>query len=78
MAKVREDKERESSDGCDGTWVAHPDLVPLVTEVFDAVLGDQPNQKDKLREDVHVTAAEILDIGVPGGEDHRGRACAST
>lgn len=67
LAKVREDKERESRDGCDGTWVAHPDLVPLVTEVFDSVLGDRPNQKDKLREDVHVTAAEILDVGVPGG-----------
>ncbi len=67
LTKVREDKERESRDGCDGTWVAHPDLVPLATEVFDAVLGDRPNQKDKLREDVNVTAAQILDIGVPGG-----------
>lgn len=67
LAKVREDKERESHDGCDGTWVAHPDLVPLVTEVFDSVLGDRPNQKEKLREDVHVTAEEILDVGVPGG-----------
>ena len=67
LAKVREDKERESRDGCDGTWVAHPDLVPLVTEVFDSVLGDRPNQKDKLREDVQVTAEQILDVGVPGG-----------
>ena len=46
LAKVREDKERESSDGFDGTWVAHPDLVPLATEIFDSVLGDAPNQKD--------------------------------
>jgi malate synthase len=68
LAKVKEDKERESRDGCDGTWVAHPDLVPLVMEIFDNVLGDRPNQKDKLREDVHVTAEQILDVGVPGGK----------
>jgi malate synthase len=67
LKKVREDKERESRDGCDGTWVAHPDLVPLATEVFDSVLGDRPNQKERLREDVHVTADQILDVGVPGG-----------
>ena len=47
MARVREDKERESSDGFDGTWVAHPDLVPLATEVFDGVLGERPNQKER-------------------------------
>jgi malate synthase len=67
LAKVREDKERESRDGCDGTWVAHPDLVPLATEVFDAVLGERPHQKDKLREEVNVTAEQILDVRVPGG-----------
>ncbi len=67
LAKVREDKQRESRDGCDGTWVAHPDLVPPVLEIFDAALGDRPNQKDKMREDVHVTDAEITAIGVPGG-----------
>ncbi|OUC08529.1 malate synthase, partial [Litorilinea aerophila] len=68
LAKVREDKERESSDGFDGTWVAHPDLVPVAREVFDRVLGDRPHQKHRLREDVHVTAEEILDIRVPGGQ----------
>jgi malate synthase len=68
LARVKEDKERESRDGCDGTWVAHPDLVPLTKEIFDSVLGSRPNQKDKLREDVHVTAEQILDIGVPGGK----------
>ena len=52
LAKVREDKERESGDGFDGTWVAHPDLVPVATEVFDAVLGERPNQLERLREDV--------------------------
>ncbi|MCC6169633.1 MAG: malate synthase A [Caldilineaceae bacterium] len=68
LAKVREDKERESRDGCDGTWVAHPDLVPLVTEIFDQVLGDRPNQKDKLREDVQVSSDRIIAVGVPGGQ----------
>jgi malate synthase len=68
LAKVREDKERESRDGCDGTWVAHPDLVPLVKEIFDNVLGDRPHQKDKLREEVQVTAEQILDVRVPGGQ----------
>ena len=59
MAKVRDDKERESGDGFDGTWVAHPDLVPLATEIFDGVLGDRPNQKDRLRDDVAVSGAEL-------------------
>ena len=67
MARVREDKERESRDGFDGTWVAHPDLVPLATEVFDGVLGAAPNQRDRLRDDVAVTAAQLADIGVEGG-----------
>lgn len=67
LAKVREDKERESTDGFDGTWVAHPDLVPVATEVFDRVLGERPNQLDRLREDVRVTAADLLDVRVPGG-----------
>ncbi len=67
MARVREDKERESSDGFDGTWVAHPDLVPLATEIFDAVLGSNPNQKARLREDVSVSANDLLDLRVPGG-----------
>jgi malate synthase len=67
LAKVRDDKERESGDGFDGTWVAHPDLVPVAMEVFDRVLGDRPNQKDRLREEVAVSAAELLDLRVPGG-----------
>jgi malate synthase len=61
--KVRADKDREAADGFDGSWVAHPDLVPIARASFDAVLGDRPNQKDRLREDVHVTAAELIDIG---------------
>ena len=57
LAKVREDKEREAGDGFDGSWVAHPDLVPVCQEIFDRVLGDQPNQLDKQRPDVSVDAA---------------------
>jgi malate synthase len=68
IAKVREDKQREAGDGFDGTWVAHPDLVPVAAEVFDSVLGEHPNQVDRLREDVSVDAGDLLDIEVPGGE----------
>jgi malate synthase len=67
LEKVREDKRRESGDGFDGTWVAHPDLVPVAREVFDAVLGTRPHQKDVLREDVDVSAERIADVRVPGG-----------
>jgi malate synthase len=67
LARVREDKERESRAGFDGTWVAHPDLVPVATEVFDGVLGERPNQIERLREDVQVTAEQLLDLDVPGG-----------
>jgi malate synthase len=68
MRKVREDKERESRDGHDGTWVAHPDLVPLATEVFAEVLGDRPNQIDRRRDDVEVTGDMLLDTFVDGGQ----------
>src|ERR1044072_7546535 len=68
LAKVREDKERESGDGFDGTWVAHPDLVPVATEVFDSVLGERPNQVERLREEVKVSAQQLVDFTVPGGE----------
>ncbi|MFE0790104.1 malate synthase A [Streptomyces mutabilis] len=60
--KVRADKDREAGDGFDGSWVAHPDLVPIATESFDKVLGDKPNQKDRLREDVDVKAADLIAI----------------
>jgi malate synthase len=68
MAKVRDDKTREAGDGFDGSWVAHPDLVPLCREVFDAVLGERPNQLDRLRDDVHVTAEQLLDVRSTPGE----------
>ncbi|MDT0473996.1 malate synthase A [Streptomyces sp. DSM 41014] len=60
--KVRADKDREAGDGFDGSWVAHPDLVPIAMESFDKVLGDRPHQKDRLREDVHVEAAELIAV----------------
>jgi malate synthase len=66
LAKVRADKEREANDGHDGTWVAHPGLVPIAMEEFDKVLGDKPNQIDRKREDVHVTASDLLDFGPAG------------
>jgi malate synthase len=68
LAKVREDKTREAGDGFDGTWVAHPDLVPVATEEFDRVLGERPNQVDRQREEVSVQAGDLLDVAVPGGE----------
>ena len=63
---VRGDKTREARDGFDGSWVAHPDLVPTCREVFDAVLGEKPNQLDRLREDVSVTAEQLLDVASAG------------
>ncbi|MHB9858068.1 malate synthase A [Streptomyces sp. YIM S03343] len=60
--KVRADKDREADDGFDGSWVAHPDLVPLAMESFDRVLGDRPHQKDRLREDVDVKADDLIAI----------------
>jgi len=68
LAKVREDKEREASQGYDGTWVAHPDLVPVALEVFDRVLGERPNQLEVLREDVVADAGALLDIASTPGE----------
>ena len=62
VAKLRDDKGREAGDGFDGSWVAHPDSVGPATEEFDEVLGDRPNQLDRQRDDVEVTAAELLDI----------------
>ncbi len=67
LDRVRDDKEREARQGFDGTWVAHPDLVPVAREVFDRVLGDRPNQKSMLRDDVAVTADDLLDFRIEGG-----------
>ncbi len=67
LAKVKEDKIRESGDGFDGTWVAHPDLVPHVKEIFDGILGDKPHQKERMREDVQVSASDLVNFNIPGG-----------
>ena len=71
LAKVREDKLREVNDGFDGTWVAHPDLVPTAKEVFDQKLGAKDNQKDRLRSEVQVTAAQLIDPPCPTGRSPR-------
>jgi len=68
LARVREDKEREAGMGFDGTWVAHPDLVQVAKAEFDRVLGDEPNQVDRTREEVSVAAGDLLDVRIPGGE----------
>jgi malate synthase len=73
FAKVREDKEREAGDGFDGSWVAHPDLVPICQEVFDKYLGVRPNQLDVRRDDVEVSAAQLLAVSdVPGTQTEAG------
>ncbi|WP_054821867.1 malate synthase A, partial [Arthrobacter sp. JCM 19049] len=68
FAKVRDDKTREATDGFDGSWVAHPDLVPICREVFDSVLGEKPNQIDKQRPEVEVTAEQLLDVASAPGK----------
>lgn len=67
LRKVREDKQREVGDGCDGTWVAHPDLVPIAREIFEKKLAPNPNQKDRLRDDVHVKGEDLLNFKIEGG-----------
>ena len=67
LTKMREDKERESADGFDGTWVAHPGLVPVAGAVFTAALRERDHQKDRLRDDVRVAAPQLTTLAVPGG-----------
>jgi malate synthase len=66
ITAVTADKKREAEAGCDGTWVAHPDLVPVAMEQFDIVLGDRPNQLDRQRPEVSVEPADLLDLDFPG------------
>ena len=68
LAKVREDKVREAGDGFDGTWVAHPDLVPVARAEFDQVLGERPNQLDRERDDVSVSGDELLHVSSTPGD----------
>ncbi len=66
LAKVREDKVREATDGFDGTWVAHPDLVETAMSEFDRVLGPRKNQLDRMRPEVTTTSQLLLDVTIPG------------
>ncbi|MFK7801940.1 MAG: malate synthase A [Anaerolineae bacterium] len=68
MEKVRNDKWREVKAGCDGTWVAHPDLVPMVTRIFEDVLVHKPNQIGRQRDDVNVTAENLRNFEIEGGK----------
>ena len=68
LAKVTEDKRREATDGFDGTWVAHPDLVEIATKEFDEVIGKRHNQVDRQREEVSVTAEDLLNVKATEGE----------
>ncbi len=73
FAKVKADKAREAHDGFDGSWVAHPGMVEICREEFTKILGTKPNQKDKLREDVRVTEADLLNIkATPGAVTEEG------
>ena len=66
IAAVTADKAREAESGCDGTWVAHPDLVPVARAQFDRFLDGEPNQVERSREDVEVTSEDLLDLDFPG------------
>jgi malate synthase len=68
FAALREDKRREAADGFDGTWVAHPDSVAAAMEEFDTVLGDRPHQVDRRRDDVDVSAEQLLDVASTPGD----------
>jgi malate synthase len=68
FAAVQQDKKREAGDGFDGTWVAHPDSVPVAMGPFDEVLGERPNQLERQREEVQVSAGELLDVPATPGE----------
>ncbi|OON27990.1 MULTISPECIES: malate synthase A [unclassified Micromonospora] len=73
VAAVDADKRREAGDGFDGTWVAHPDVVPVARAAFDAVLGERPNQLDRRRDDVTTTPADLLDVAsTPGSVTEAG------
>jgi len=68
FAALREDKQREARDGFDGTWVAHPDSVAAAMEEFDKVLGGQPHQVDRRRDEVEVSAQQLLDVAATEGD----------
>jgi malate synthase len=65
---VQADKAREAADGFDGTWVAHPDVVPIARAEFDKVLGPRPNQLERRRDDVHITDDQLLNVSATSGQ----------
>ncbi len=70
---VRDDKQREAESGFDGTWVAHPDSVPVAMDAFDEVIGDRPNQVERQRDDVEPSAEALLDVAsTPGSRTEEG------
>ena len=79
LESVASDKEREAGDGFDGSWVAHPDSVPVAREQFDKVLGERDNQLDRTRDDVDVGAADLLDaVSAAARRASPSRGCAPT
>jgi malate synthase len=68
VSRVREDKQREAGDGFDGSWVAHPGLVEVCRAAFDEILGERPNQRERLRDDVDVTATDLLAVDKTPGQ----------
>ncbi len=68
LEKVGEDKERESNDGFDGTWIAHPDLIAVAKAPFDKLLNGNVHQKERKRSDVQITAKDLLNFNIPGGK----------
>jgi malate synthase len=68
LEEVGADKRREATDGFDGTWVAHPDSVPVAAKEFDRVLAERPNQIERRRDDVQVTAADLLNVAATPGD----------
>lgn len=68
LAKVKEDKLRESKDGFDGTWVAHPDLVPIAHDIFEQALKGRSHQKDHMRAEVNIQASDLLNFQIIGGK----------
>lgn len=68
LAQVAADKKREATDGFDGSWVAHPDLIATAQAEFDKILGERPNQLERTRPEVSVTAAQLLDVASVGGQ----------
>jgi malate synthase len=69
IKKIVEDKEREVKSGCDGSWVAHPDLVKVARSVFEKWMGAKLHQKNVMRHDVNVKDTDLTRLHIPGGKN---------